>query len=134
MAQNLLYITLLFSLGSVGAEGVGNVTAEADGFAPSFVRETGGRGTWQIVYSSTVALFLSAWASLHLNIPKRGESTASMILRCGLWGIISFLFPEVLVFIATTQWLETRKFRKALNKVRQDFIDDPSSNQYVSRM
>lgn len=38
-----------------------------------------------------------------------------MIWRCGLWAFTSFLFPEVMVFIASSQWLEVRTFRKNLN-------------------
>ena len=61
--------------------GAGNVTMGADGFAPAFVKEPAGRGTLTIVWSSVVTLLLSAWMTLHLNIPKPGETGLEMCRR-----------------------------------------------------
>lgn len=124
------FCVALLLVDKAAATGAGNVTADAEGFAPSWVKDPDGRGTWTIVYSSAVTLFFSAWVSLHLNIPKYKESGIGMVWRLTVWGLASFLFPEVIVFIAASQAIEVRQFRKELKAIWRSVVSETSS--YVS--
>ena len=81
-----------------------NITADAQGFAETSVKEPDARGTWAIVCGTSTSLFLYAWASLHLNIPRTDETWREMIWRFVKWGLLSFLVPEFVIFIALLQW------------------------------
>ena len=117
---------------NVAATGSGNVIADAEGFAPSWVREPDGRGTWKIVYSSAVTLFFSAWVSLHLNVPEYKESWIGIVRRWTVLGSASFLFPEVIVFLAASQWLKVRKFQKELEAIWRRVVSESKTSPWVS--
>ena len=98
------YVFVFFD--PVAAAGFGNVTADADGFAPSWVKKPYGRGTFDIVELCVSTLFLAAWSSLHLNIPQAKEQFRKMILRLGFWFQFAFLIPEWIPHIALSQRLD----------------------------
>lgn len=116
----LYFITFAASLAHTGlvyGACIPNVKPDARGFAPSWIKEPDGRGTWGIIYSTSLSLFLCAWTSLHLNIPRTDETWSEMIWRFVKWGLLSFLVPEFVIFIALLQHYRARKFLMKLNAV-----------------
>lgn len=117
----LMFSVGLVHTGLVHAACILNFTPDAQGFAPSLVKEPDGRGTATIIYSTSLSLFLCAWTSLHLNIPRTDETVPQMIWQFFKWGLLSFLAPEFVIFIALLQLLRARKFRGQLNVVLAEY-------------
>lgn len=79
-----------------------------------------------------VTMFLASWMSLHLNISKFNQTTASMLWQYLAWGIGSFLFPKVLVFMASKQRVDVGALKRKLNEARERALEDPSIDECVS--
>ncbi|KAL2074890.1 hypothetical protein VTL71DRAFT_8670 [Oculimacula yallundae] len=89
-----------------------NATASSKDFAPSWVSEPGGRGTWKLLYSCVFTLTLCVWTSVHLNVPGYGESTWHIYRRKTKWVVMALFAPEFVVFCAFQQWFLARMFLK----------------------
>ena len=113
----LTFFASLLHAGLVHGACTPYITSDAQGFAPTWIKEPDRRGTWGIIYSTSLSLFLCAWTSLHLNIPRTDETWSEMIWRFVKWGLLSFLVPEFVIFIALLQHYRARKFLMKLNAI-----------------
>ena len=96
----------------------------------------GERARWQrhlenrVQFSSDAVLL--CWVSLHLNVPEYKESWIGIVRRWTVLGSASFLFPEVIVFLAASQWLKVRKFQKELEAIWRRVVSESKTSPWVS--
>lgn len=112
---------------TVAASGAGNVTADADGFAPPWVANPQGRGTLTIVVKCVTTLLLAAWVPLHLNIPSFEQNIGARFGGFGFWATFTFLIPEWVVYIASEQWRQMWKFLGEMEKARKELYEKQKS-------
>jgi len=91
-----------------------NLPALHSTIAPSWVSAPNMRGTTSILYSCVLTLFACIYTALHLNVPPRGASAARVLLSKCLWGFAALIAPEIVLFFATSQYLEARNLAKTL--------------------
>ncbi|RYP75180.1 hypothetical protein DL771_002505 [Monosporascus sp. 5C6A] len=99
-----------------------NLTALNTEFAPSWVVEPGGRGTWSLLYSCVFTLALCVYSAIHLNVPPPGDRF-HYYRRKTVWVLIAIFAPEVVLFTAWSQWLSATTLCRKLNEGRAP--DDP---------
>lgn len=111
---------------AVGAIIKVTVAADANGtesieYAPPWVTPPSGRGSWTIIYSCVLTLFLCAYSMIHHNIPPRDETLFNSISRSVSWGTGSLVAPEITLFFAVSQFVEARRLRGRLNGVVEEW-------------
>ena len=87
-------------------------------WAPPWVPEPRGRGTWSILYRCIFTLSLCVWTVIHLNIPPRGEPASKRFWRKTKWTFIAIFAPELVLFTAWHQHLLAKKFCNEFYKIR----------------
>jgi hypothetical protein len=91
-----------------------NLTALHKVAAPSWVPSPELRGTTSILWSCIITLVACIYTALHLNVPS--DSKWSSILRSkGKWVLVALLAPEIVLYLALSQFLEARSLAKELN-------------------
>lgn len=83
-----------------------------------WVNEPDGRGTLSILVSCLSSLFLSSWAVMHLNVPRRRSSTTRRLGTYLYWCIYGIFGPELVIWTAWRQLLSAWALRNELRKVR----------------
>ncbi|KAH9235794.1 hypothetical protein K456DRAFT_1832154 [Colletotrichum gloeosporioides 23] len=81
------------------------------------------RGTLNIVWSCGITIFTCTWTIMHLNLPKRDDSTLKIFFRRLKWMSINILFPEFILSKAICD------LRQALDELRQFDENLPKSPQ-----
>lgn len=74
-----------------------------------WVAQPNGRGTFDIIWSSLVTIFLCTWTSLHLNVPAIHESYFKRHARKFRWQVQAIMAPEFVVAFATGQKVEAQR-------------------------
>ena len=72
-----------------------------------WVPEPDGRGTWSIVWSCLVTIFICTWSVLHLDVPKHHGRWYLFFRKVG-WMLVTALAPEVILFEALEDFLQAR--------------------------
>ncbi|KAF4445955.1 hypothetical protein F53441_10344 [Fusarium austroafricanum] len=84
--------------------------------APSFVGSPEIRGTMTILWSCIITLIACLYTALHLNVP--GDTKALPMLREKFkWVIIGLVAPEIVLYLASSQFLEARHLSKELTRL-----------------
>ncbi|KAF7903189.1 uncharacterized protein EAF01_006238 [Botrytis porri] len=91
-----------------------NITALRTDFAPGWVSEPDGRGTWGLLYSCVGTLVACVYTAIHLNISPTGEKAYFGWARKAKWVMIALLAPEIVAYTAFEQYYLGRKFLKKL--------------------
>ena len=86
---------------------VGVTQAKNDTIVQGWVAEPNGRGTWSIVWSSLVTVFLCTWSVLHLSVRKQGR-WRSLLLKFQ-WTLVAVLVPEAILTMSVEDFLRARK-------------------------
>ncbi|EEP78466.1 predicted protein [Uncinocarpus reesii 1704] len=73
------------------------------------------RGTWDLLYSCTFTLVLCIATALHLNVPKPGQSDRKHLLRKIKWMACGLFAPEIVLYVAISQWWVARLVRDDAN-------------------
>lgn len=84
--------------------------SELSTIAPAWVSEPNSRGTWGLLYSCIVTLFLCVYTAIHINVGPLEETTLSWWARKYKWVGIAFVFPELVLYSAGKQWFSAQKF------------------------
>ena len=87
-----------------------NLTTDLQGWTDS----PNGRGTFDIIWSSFLTIFLCTWTCLHLNVPAPDEGTWPPFLRKLRWMILTIIGPEFVVVIAAGQRANARRTTDAI--------------------
>jgi len=98
---------------AVIAANLDNRTALHHITAPSWVASPEVRGTLSIVWSCLVTLIACVYTALHLNIPVKTGAWA-MLLNKAKWVAIALFAPEMVLYVASTQFFEARSFQKEM--------------------
>lgn len=95
--------------------------------ARSFVGSPEIRGTMTILWSCIITLIACLYTALHLNVP--GDTKAFPMLREKFkWVIIGLVAPEIVLYLASSQFLEARHLSKELTRLwRQQHQPDGAS-------
>ncbi|CZR32441.1 uncharacterized protein FPRO_02011 [Fusarium proliferatum ET1] len=81
--------------------------------APSFVGSPEIRGTMTILWSCVITLIACLYTALHLNVP--GDTKALPMFREKFkWVVIGLVAPEVVLYLASSQFLDARRLSKEL--------------------
>lgn len=101
--------------------------SELNNFAPAWVSEPDGRGTWTLIYSCLATLFLCVFTAIHLNVGPPDETKLSRWLHKCKWVGIAIVSPELMLYSAGKQWFSAGRLCKKLNKLAKTFEPDPSN-------
>jgi len=84
--------------------------------APAFVGSPEIRGTMTILWSCIITLIACLYTALHLNVP--GDTRAFPMFREKLkWVIIGLVAPEIVLYLASSQFLEARHLSNELTRL-----------------
>ncbi|KAK0510559.1 hypothetical protein JMJ35_006991 [Cladonia borealis] len=72
-----------------------------------WVPEPDGRGTWSIIWSCLVTIFICTWSVLHLDVPKR-HGWWYLRFRKVRWMLLAALVPELILAMAVEDFLQAR--------------------------
>ena len=72
-----------------------------------WVPEPDGRGTWSIVWSCLVTIFICTWSVLHLDVPKR-HGRWYLFFRKVRWMLLAALAPEWILYCSVESFFEAR--------------------------
>ena len=86
---------------------VGLAQARNDTVVKGWVAEPDGRGTWSILWSSLVTVFLCTWSVLHLTVRKQGRWR--LFLRKCKYMLGTVLVPELTLTESVRAFLEARR-------------------------
>src|SRR2546423_1980313 len=92
-----------------------NPFAKVFGWVPEPYINT--RGTYGLLQSCVITTFFCVATSLHLNIPKAGQSTVHRAMTRSCWIIANTLAPEIMLTVAMTQYLESRILLRDINEL-----------------
>lgn len=68
------------------------------------------RTLWGVVYSCLATIFACIYVSYHPDLPDRTHAPGRILAIRVCSAIIAFLFPELVVTKAASQWCEARKY------------------------
>ena len=100
-AMSIVSIFLLFAIWT-GIASANNKTI-VHGWEP----EPDGRGTWSILWSCLVTIFICTWSVLHLDVPKR-HGWWYLRFRKVKWMLVAALAPEYILMLAADDFFQAR--------------------------
>lgn len=80
----------------------------------AWVNEPHGRGTWGLVQSCLVTLFLCVYTAIHLNIHAHQSMRRSWLRRI-VASLLACAWPEFMFVSALSQWLLAKELQSQLN-------------------
>ncbi|KAI1264465.1 hypothetical protein F5Y18DRAFT_390565 [Xylariaceae sp. FL1019] len=93
---------------TLATSGNGRITGWVD--QPSF------RGSFDIIWSCLVTIFICTYSLLCLNVPAPNDSFLHVVRRRTKWMIIAILAPEIVLTFAAGQWSRARHSVDAFKK------------------
>jgi len=118
-----------------------NLTILRTIMAPAFVDSPQLRGTMTILWSCILTLTACIYTALHLNVPSDASKARNMASKAK-WVLIGLLAPEVVLYLACSQYLEARRLVKELNRMARtqkgedngcDVSKDPAAHGSLSK-
>ena len=103
-----------------------NLTALRTEYAPAFVSDPDGRGTWSLLYSSIFTLGLCVWTAIHPNVPSSGASSVAKYHLKALWVVLAVFAPEIGVLTAFKQYKKAKALSSRLSQLRAQQASDGS--------
>jgi hypothetical protein len=89
-------------------------------YAPPWVEESSGRGTWSILYCCMFTIGLCVWSAIHLNLPYPDEPRSHQSWRKVKWVFIAIFAPEFVLYSAWQQFYQAQKLYDELNRLASD--------------
>lgn len=108
----------LVELEKVLLNNTGNLTALQTIRAPIWVGSPEIRGTTTILWSCIITLVACIYTALHLNVPANTQKM-SMLGEKLKWVLIGLIAPEVVLYLASSQFLDARRLSKELTSLWQ---------------
>lgn len=81
---------------------------------PSWVPDPSGRGTWGLIQSCLITLYLCVYTALHLDIYPAKKPRDEYLRQFG-WAIFASVAPEAVLVQAFRQWICARQMLKQIN-------------------
>ncbi|KUJ09588.1 uncharacterized protein LY89DRAFT_273733 [Mollisia scopiformis] len=104
-----------------------NTTALKTIIAPSFVASPELRGTLTILWSCIITLIACIYTALHLNVPGETGKFKALATK-GKWVLIGLIAPEVVLYLACSQFLEARRLANELNRIALERGEEKLAN------
>lgn len=82
----------------------------------AWVDEPNGRGTWGLIQTCLVTLFLCVYTAIHLNIRPHQTKTKSWLRRIGA-SLLASAAPEYMFICALSQWNLAKQLQSQLNHI-----------------
>ena len=77
--------------------------------------ESGGRGTWSIIWTCLSTIFIAIWVSFHPNLPIATSTGKRLLHRLG-WLFTAVLLPELVATEAYYEYCEMRALVKEMKR------------------
>ncbi|KAI5456518.1 hypothetical protein BGZ63DRAFT_428640 [Mariannaea sp. PMI_226] len=111
----------------------GNLTAFRTIPAPVWVPSSELRGTLTILWSCFLTLTACIFTALHLNVPANTKKLP-MLREKLKWVVIGLIAPEVVLYLASSQFMDARRLARELNtlwrqKKQSDGIEMKADHQ-----
>jgi hypothetical protein len=103
----------------------GNLTTLRTEPAPPWASSATYRGTTDILWSCLLTLLACVYTAIHLNVPPANWGRLRSLWRKLQWVGMALFAPELVLFIAYSQYSEARDLVKELNRLR--FGEDEST-------
>ncbi|KAF2222049.1 hypothetical protein BDZ85DRAFT_274887 [Elsinoe ampelina] len=81
----------------------------ASGRITKWVSEPNIRGTWDIIWTSLVTIFICTHTILCLNVPSPDDTWVEIFRRRFSWMLLAILAPEIVLTYAAGQWSRARQ-------------------------
>lgn len=94
----------------------GNITAFKTLQAPVWVASPEIRGTATILWSCILTLIACIFTALHLNVPSNTRKWP-MLQEKLKWVLIGLIAPEVVLYLASSQFLDARRLSRELTSL-----------------
>lgn len=78
------------------------------GRVTGWVSNPGYRGTWDIVWTSLVTIFICTFTLLCLNVPAKHDTFYILFRRRVMWMLLAVVAPEIVLTYAAGQWSRAR--------------------------
>ena len=85
-----------------------NIQDNSDGRAIGWVSEPDFRGTWDIIWTSCITVFICTFTLLCLNVPAKDDTPFVLFRRRIFWMLLAILAPEIVLTYAAGQWSRAR--------------------------
>jgi len=85
-----------------------SIPETTNGRITGWVGETNFRGTWDIIWTSLVTVFICSFTLLCLNVPAKDDSGFALVRRKVLRMLLAILAPEIVLTYAAGQWSRAR--------------------------
>ena len=99
--MSIVSITVFFAIWPAFA------SANNETIVHGWVSEPDGRGTWSIVWSCLVTIFICTWSVLHLDVPTR-HGRWYLFFRKVKWMLVTALAPEWILMMAVNDFFQAR--------------------------
>ncbi|KAI0841331.1 hypothetical protein F5Y06DRAFT_261297 [Hypoxylon sp. FL0890] len=84
------------------------LTTSPNGRVSGWVNQPTYRGTWDIIWTCLVTIFICTYTLLCLNVPAPSDSLFITIRRRVMWMILAIIGPEIVLTYAAGQWSRAR--------------------------
>ena len=82
----------------------------------AWVDEPNGRGTWGLIQTCLVTLFLCTYTAIHLNVHPHQAQRVSWLRRIGA-SLLASALPESMFVCAPSQWNLAKQLQSQLNHI-----------------
>lgn len=96
----------------------GNLTALKTQIAHGIAAGPAYRGTFDIAWSCLLTILACIYNAIHLNVPPRNTGRWMLLRRKLRWATVALFAPEIVLYTATTQFLEACKVKNEVNAMR----------------
>ena len=96
----------------------GNLTTLKTQIAHGIAAGPAYRGTFDIAWSCLLTILACIYNAIHLNVPPHNTGKWMLLLRKVKWATIALFAPEIVLYTATTQFLDACKVKKEVNALR----------------
>jgi hypothetical protein len=89
--------------------------------APAWTSSAKLRGTSDVLWSCLVTLIACIYTSIHLNVPQNKDGKDGrwvLLMRHIGWAIVTLLAPELVIYMALSQYLKARHLRDQLDSLK----------------
>lgn len=97
----------------------------------AWVNEPDGRGTWGLIQTCLLTLFLCVYTAIHLNVLPHQSKKQSFFRRVRAT-LLACVTPELMLVYAMYQWSLAKQLQSQLNRLGKDVSLDLQN--YQSRL
>jgi hypothetical protein len=99
-----------------------NLTALQTITAPPWVSEPSFRGTTSILWSCLATLLACIYTAIHLNVPTETGMLRRLLQKLR-WVLTALIAPEIVLYCASSQFIEARSLINGLNELEKQKND-----------